>query len=448
MRIRVAKNADNQEIINQISQAMPLAMAQTREAAKKFQADTVENTARRIYKYLRQDIKYKADKGTQRIKLPRALIRERSGDCKSYALFSMAVCKNLGLDCAFRYTGYDKTSKIPSHVYTVVFDGKNEIPIDGVLPIFGEDKGHFINDIKIDSMQVETITGRKPGKFPGTQKEWEILTLTPNGRHKAKVLNAQIAVLDKYGLTSHNGINGKFWKKLKKTVIKIGTKISDTAKKAVKVLSKINPIFVTGRLAFLGLLKANFQGMAKKMSIVWGTKPNEKKKIIKKWEAMGGNVSALEAAFNKGKSKGMNGHEYVDEWEEIVIDGINGEENFMTKLIAQAAPIIETIAPFLKFINLKGAPKTEDTISDVVKIALAQSKETFDKTVDLLKRSEDTTESPAGTIIMRQEDLKALNSDKGGQDDSGGNDSGGNDSGKVGILIALAALGFVMMNKK
>jgi len=441
MTITLEKDADNDEIIRQITDALPLAIEQTREAAKYFKGKDVETTARNIYRYLRQDIKYKADIGKQIIKLPKALIREREGDCKSYALFSMAVCRNLGLKCAFRYTGYNEESKVPSHVYTVVFNGKQQIPIDGVLPIFGEDKGHFINDIEPDTMDVETITGRAPKGFPGTQKEWTVLKLNPTGKHRPTVLMAQIAILDKYGILEADGINGKFWNKVKKTVKKIGTAISDTAKKAVKVLAKLNPVFVVGRLAFLGLLKANYQGMASKMAEVWWKHPDKKREISKKWEGMGGSLGALEAAFNNGKSKGINGNgEYFDEYEELTIGAINGEDNLITKLIAKAAPIIETIAPFLKFINLKGAPKTENTVADVVKVALQQNQAAFNTTVDMIKRSVSDEGTPPGTLIVTAEDLKNLN--KEGEPE-------GEKEGSTGAIVAvIAAVALLVMNKK
>lgn len=132
-------NGSNRDIRNVLEngQIMDIAVAQTKNIAKKFEGKTPKDTYFNIWKFLKNNIRYKEDGiEQQNIKLPSRLLRDGVGDCKSYSLFTAAILKNLGIPCYWTYASYN-SNPTPQHVYITTSD--NYI-IDGVWNGFNSEK--------------------------------------------------------------------------------------------------------------------------------------------------------------------------------------------------------------------------------------------------------------------------------------------------------------------
>jgi len=149
--------ADNADIRRAIIGSVPKANEQCRELAKFFGRSSQRETCKAIFDYLKNQIRYVADGETQIIRLPSALLNTRTGDCKSYALFTSAVLTNLGIPHHFVMTSYN-ADPTPSHIYVATDDG---CIIDAVWGTFdAEKKPTYRYEVKPNGkMRVKTMTG-------------------------------------------------------------------------------------------------------------------------------------------------------------------------------------------------------------------------------------------------------------------------------------------------
>jgi len=129
--------ATNFELQRAIEAALPAAVAQTKDLAKRFKGSTEKKTCSKIFNFLMSDIKYKVDGDNQKIKLPSAFLREKSGDCKSYSLFTAAILSNLKIPFSFTYASYNPNDKTPEHIYVTT---KSGCIIDAVYGKFNAEK--------------------------------------------------------------------------------------------------------------------------------------------------------------------------------------------------------------------------------------------------------------------------------------------------------------------
>jgi hypothetical protein len=130
-------------------------------------------TAKRIFSFLKKNIRYKVESvSNQRIMSPAAILNLQQNDCKNYALFTVGILQSLkrkGLiknKSFFRFVSYQLLDQTPHHVYAVMIDNKGrEISIDPVLNQFNEQK-FYTN--KIDKMPLYAISGigAKSAKAP------------------------------------------------------------------------------------------------------------------------------------------------------------------------------------------------------------------------------------------------------------------------------------------
>lgn len=153
------QDAINADIISVITENFPKAVEQTKIFAQSFRGHNKRDTAKKIWQFLRDCIRYKKDSSeNQLIKLPTRFINSKRGDCKSYSLTAASLLYNLGFkDVRFRYASYGRV-KIPSHVYVVTSDENgNEIIVDGVYHKFNDEKPP---SYKFDKqMKVYTLSG-------------------------------------------------------------------------------------------------------------------------------------------------------------------------------------------------------------------------------------------------------------------------------------------------
>lgn len=135
---RRGKNKDIIALIHRVTPAAALQVSKRPELLKHFKGESVKQTAFNIWKFLRYNLRYKADSNSQQnIKLPSALLRTGYGDCKSFSLFTGAILTALGIPFKYVYVSYDPGNKTPSHVYVQLDNG---IIIDGVYSYFNREK--------------------------------------------------------------------------------------------------------------------------------------------------------------------------------------------------------------------------------------------------------------------------------------------------------------------
>ena len=124
-------------------------------------------TAKRIFKYLKENIRYEIESDNlQTVGTPAYILAVKKGDCKHLSLMFAGLLdsyrRNTGekFDLAYRFAGYDG-SKTPEHVFVVINPGsENEIWCDAVLDYFNEKKQpNFYKDKKINNMALMALSG-------------------------------------------------------------------------------------------------------------------------------------------------------------------------------------------------------------------------------------------------------------------------------------------------
>ena len=150
-------NASNAQLQSALEQALPGAVAQTKQIAPQFKGASDADTCRKIFDFLKTKITYDKDGFTQKIKYPSALLRERRGDCKSYSLFTAAILRNLGIPFRWTYASYTPGVNTPGHVYITTDSG---CIVDAVWGKFNSEKTPYNKFYK--SMNISYISGCEP----------------------------------------------------------------------------------------------------------------------------------------------------------------------------------------------------------------------------------------------------------------------------------------------
>ncbi len=141
---------------------------QVTELAHRLRADTVEETCRNIWHYLRANTRYRLDdEGREQLRTPAATLHEgRLGlvvdgygvDCDDYTIIISSLLRVLGIGHEYNVVGYSGEGRF-EHIYPVAFDGQgNRFVIDVVpeIPYFGYEEGPVT-----DRVTVTVLTGEQ-----------------------------------------------------------------------------------------------------------------------------------------------------------------------------------------------------------------------------------------------------------------------------------------------
>jgi len=135
-----------------------------------FDGGNFENTAKKVFKYLKDNVKYEIEPNNlQTVKTPAAILatgKTTGSDCKNFSLFFAGILdayrRNTGekFDIAFRFASYDGTNT-PEHVFVVINpNSDNEIWCDAVLNYFNEKREpNYYKDKKIKNMALMALSG-------------------------------------------------------------------------------------------------------------------------------------------------------------------------------------------------------------------------------------------------------------------------------------------------
>lgn len=334
-------NGLNADIITTLEKNFPEAYEQVNTYSQKFAGANIEDTCYRVWKFLKDNITYKADGAVhQKIKLPSRFIADAEGDCKSFSLFAASVLAHY-YKVAFRYVSFNSNST-PTHVYVIARDNAGKtIIVDGVWHSFNSQKQYTH---KIDHwMKISTLSGLGTlEEIPTSEiarriKKWYNLleNYTAGSSERARI-RARINQLEAVykSRTGQNGIGDK--------------EKRDARKKAGKASGAKKIALAPGRAAFLELVRLNVRGLAHKLSKLTPDKATAK------WKKLGGNPTKILNAITIGKkkkplfgeskkSRGVKGYE----------DGI-GIAPAVAAILVAAGPVL------VAFLNLfKGQNSTE-----------------------------------------------------------------------------------------
>jgi len=141
--VLLKKNGNTNDIINGVLLVYSENWNQTNEIANKLKDENIIKTLNNIFDFVDKNIIYKEDfAGVQWIKTPKRLLIDKTGDCKSFAIFIASCLKSLNIDFSFRFVSFSN-QKIATHVYIVAhINGKNYI-LDPVAKYNGNSKFNY-----------------------------------------------------------------------------------------------------------------------------------------------------------------------------------------------------------------------------------------------------------------------------------------------------------------
>jgi len=319
-------SAINADIINALNSSFIDAVKQTKIIADNFKGSTPLKTCENIFNFLKNEIFYKKDpEGYQFIKQPKKFLKDKSGDCKSFSLFTAACLKNIypNSNIYLRYASYNHNN-IPTHVYCIMEYNKEIIIIDAVYKWFNKQKEY---KHKIDyKMKVYTLAGLN-----------DFETINGRGRIKAAIKKATGAV--KSAVTPQKQAQTSAPKKLK-------DKLKGLVKKTIKGGKKVG--FAPARAAFLGLLETNIKGLASKLQAAL---KQDSTKVLNIWSKIGGDPEQLKKHIAKGASRKSIGGYEVEEIGAVTAAAVS-------TAAAAAAPIIVLFVDLMK--KMKKTPEMSE----------------------------------------------------------------------------------------
>lgn len=275
-------DADNSDLRKAIRDAVPAAVEQTKDLAEYFRASNERETCKRIFDYLKKNVKYKADDWQQVVQMPSAIMRKGAiADCKSMSLFTAAILQNLGIPWHFVLASYTD-SAIPGHIYVVTDSG---CIIDVVW-------GKFDSEKKANhryKMKVSYLAGITGPMIAGTGKSGGYCGIgaTEGAVEWAK----RNRVWDNY----------------------------NAFEKAKIAAAKVFPLAVAARGVILTAIAANSGGFASMLKTLSNGAAagnqdafNRFRQIELNWLENGGNPNELYDAMNKGQSKSPKGKKFAE----------------------------------------------------------------------------------------------------------------------------------------
>lgn len=305
-------NQTTKNIIDQLINAHYLYAEDYKKIAKNFEGANDLQTAKNVFKFLKNNVRYVVDsEENQKIKSPAAIIATGVCDCKCYSLFIGGILGAMKIPFVYRFASYNKNKNL-GHVYIVMYYYAKEIYIDPVLDQFNEQKKY---SHKFDKM-ITSISGiGKPAKKQPAKKQPVKIQPVKNVLVKSSTKKPKLP--------------------LKKVLVKVAA--------------------VPARNAFLLLVKLNFKGLAVKLSNAF---LNNSAGVAKVWSAVGGKIDSLKKAVEAGSRKAP-----VEDLSEAQAIGVITAG----AAIAAAAPIILKVTSFLKSVGIDSTKIKQVAATQLVK---------------------------------------------------------------------------------
>ena len=305
---KVKQNATNGQLQAAIESVIPMATKQMAGKAKQYQGKNTIETCRNIFVFLK-GLNYKADGNEQQVRLPSALARTRTGDCKSYSVYTSAVLSNLKIPHYLTYASYNPNDKTPTHVYVTTKDG---CIIDAVYGIFNKEKKpsfkfnkpmniSYIAGIKSPTSRINNVNSGTCGIIGAeTGRDWA----------------------EKLGI----------WESLPITV------------KGLYLRNTVTPLYGVARGIFLSIIRKNGGGLANSLYKIYQVaRTNNASPEFKKYRAIeleflqkGGNPNELRQAIEEGNTKTPTGAYF----NQLMKDKAAGKDVKLTQWIKGAISLL------------------------------------------------------------------------------------------------------------
>ncbi len=160
---------------------------QVQELAHQLQGNTIEQTTRNIWEFIRENLTYQFDaEGIEELRTPARTLNDEIFDCDDATILISALLLNLGIKHEYRITAYQKKGKF-THIYPVAYDEQGKaFVIDTVpeIPHFNYEE-QPIMDLKIVDMidevqhyQNEINQNKNQNQYGSKNKQMELQELT------------------------------------------------------------------------------------------------------------------------------------------------------------------------------------------------------------------------------------------------------------------------------
>ncbi len=156
----IKKDYRTDDIMEQILEADKTnAHLDVMELSKHIRYTDLNDLCTSIFTLLRTSILYQEDElGFQGVKDPAALWATKTGDCKSYSLFTNSIFKCLGIPYIYRFASYRKTG-IVGHVYPIAVGLERNIIVDAVYGHYNKEKQPTVKPIDFQMEGLYRIQG-------------------------------------------------------------------------------------------------------------------------------------------------------------------------------------------------------------------------------------------------------------------------------------------------
>jgi hypothetical protein len=373
--VTAKNNANTADIIYHLCMAAPGAIAQVKKMnlAKiiGLTGANVQRDAELAGKWIISEIKYKRDGfENQNIQFPSALLKTKTGDCKSFSLLYLSIMADAGHNGGFRFASYRPSGQY-THVYNFFDDRNKKLIFDACIPNLQESKRYTnIKDMKVNYlagapvMVEDSING--PDEITRPCRRVTIrgiagIEFLDNGEiiSEAEFIGRRGKLRDKLN---------KAWKGIQKAANKAGKAAGNVFKGAAKVG------FAVPRQSFRILVQVNVRGFASKLKRLLDKNPDAVKRM---WERFGGDYTKLFEDIKKGEKKkplfgvkkskpkrGVRGIDglpyYIDEPEFNYI----GDGGATAAALASAVPVIAAVVKLLKENGIKDLPEETPPAGD------------------------------------------------------------------------------------
>lgn len=401
----LVKDQNVADIITGMLQAHKIYAKEYDKIAPAFKGRTDLETGRKIYNFLKNNVKYVVEPDEkQTLKSPSAILftgNTTGSDCKNYSLFTGGILSALNrrgakINWAYRYASYRMFDKMPHHVFVVINpDTEKEIWIDAVLPKYNLKKQYnYKTDKKVNDMALISLSGLGAPKKRATKK--------PAKKTATKKTATQKKELRKGKAT------------------KLKAKIKKTGKTTLKFAG------APSRNAYLLLVKLNFLGLATKLNRAIQTNPDKLRTV---WENLGGNYKTLTIAVGQGIKKKRLG-------EAQVMLGVPLPPAVATA-VPVASPIIIKIANFLKSIGINP--------EQLVEVAKEKAQAIAEAKINQINEQAQEEKEVAQQDVAQVE--KELSKAEAGAEADGGSTGAGMNKNTL-ILVGAGAVALYLFTRK
>jgi len=96
-------------------------------------------TCRNIFNFIRKNVQYRPDRpGHEIVRSPGYLLSSGTGDCKSYSIAIMALCRAFGIPATYRFVAYRPGDFTHVYIVATMADGRPVI-LDAVHGVFDDE---------------------------------------------------------------------------------------------------------------------------------------------------------------------------------------------------------------------------------------------------------------------------------------------------------------------